>query len=148
MSWIIKADTKALPRIEFTVLKDGEVITRDFFFDERLDEYRPVDNPGERYTQDQMDEMIEAAETQGDNRGPEIEEDDYQISDSREGYYCLQVGTNTDFDSIIQEISDDMERNNFYPNVWYVNDHGNVSLLSIKRNNNGVATSHEVKSWV
>lgn len=53
--------------------------------------------------------------------------DDYIIEDSpRGGYYCKQVGTNTDLDSIIDKIAQHMEQEQFWPSIWFVSDHGNV----------------------
>lgn len=79
----------------------------------------------------------------------EFEAGDLVIHDgARGGYFCAQVGSNTDFDQLIQEISDHMEREQFWPNVFYINDHGNTDVLSIKRNGNGIATYETIESWV
>lgn len=40
------------------------------------------------------------------------------------------------------------EREGYYPNIFTVNDHGNVSLLSARINERGKVASRHVKSWV
>lgn len=61
-----------------------------------------------------------------------IEQDDYVIQDTRNGYYCKQIGEEKDLNKLVQKIADNMQKENFRPNTWQVNDHGNVSLLSIR----------------
>lgn len=60
-------------------------------------------------------------------------EDGYIISDKGRGVIVTQankrVGAYADKDEAIKAINKHMERENFYPNVYYVNDHGNVDLL-------------------
>lgn len=41
-----------------------------------------------------------------------------------------------------------MNKNNYWPNVFYVNDHGNVDLLSVRVGKSGRITSRTVQSWV
>lgn len=84
-----------------------------------------------------------------DDEDPEDDDDDvfsddemregYTISDGREGGYDVShEGKHFgDFDSIedaISEIEVQMKRDNFYPNIYYVNDHGNIDLLDAQGN--------------
>jgi len=65
----------------------------------------------------------------------DIQDDDYVITDcGRLGadYHCLQVGEHGDFDDLIDAILIDMDRQQFWPSVWYVNDHGNVEPVSLE----------------
>lgn len=43
---------------------------------------------------------------------------------------CNLAGTMNESDAA-KLIAEDMERNQFWPNIWYVNDHGNVDLCVI-----------------
>ena len=61
-----------------------------------------------------------------------IDEDDYTITDqTRGGYQVNQLGHFDDFDEAISAILKDMDCNQFFPSVWFINDHGNADLLSI-----------------
>jgi hypothetical protein len=58
----------------------------------------------------------------------------FVISDSRNGGYDVvsehkHFGHYEDMDEALEAIEAEMKRSNFYPNVYYVNDHGNVDLL-------------------
>ena len=44
-------------------------------------------------------------------------------------------------------IAQAMERDQFYPNVFYVNDRGNTNLMTVRLDNGKVMT-RLVKSWV
>jgi len=48
---------------------------------------------------------------------------------------------------ILKAIMDEMKRVNYYPNVFYVNERGNVDLLSIRKRGRGYI-SEIVESWV
>jgi hypothetical protein len=77
---------------------------------------------------------------------PAFADDDFIISDHNPGYYVSQLcQIFDDWDAAINEIVEQMITDNFYPNVWYVNDHGNVTLLSI---NPYTRDAHGVKAWV
>jgi hypothetical protein len=61
-------------------------------------------------------------------------DDDYVISDDRSGYWVSVLDKNfDDFNHAISAIVADMIRQQYYPNVWYINDHGNVDLLAIDK---------------
>ena len=61
-------------------------------------------------------------------------DDDYVISDDRSGYWVNVLGKDFgDFNHAISAIVADMSRQQYYPNVWYINDHGNVDLLAIDK---------------
>jgi len=89
-------------------------------------------------------EIDEPEESEGDEEPEDDEEDDvfseeemqsgYIISDARRGGYSVShegksVGSYDDMDEALDAIEDAMKRSNFFPNVYYVNDHGNVDLL-------------------
>jgi hypothetical protein len=59
----------------------------------------------------------------------------YVISDGRRGGYVVnhehrQVGVYWTKKQALKEIKEHMAKAGFYPNIYYVNDHGNVDLLS------------------
>jgi len=66
---------------------------------------------------------------------PDILDDDYVITDRPMHGYTLTCGNKTlgeglSYDDAISMIEDRMERDQFWPNVWEINDHGNISLLA------------------
>jgi len=76
--------------------------------------------------------------------GGDSEEDDkfseeemregYVISDAKRGGYDVShegksIGHFADKDAALDDISERMEKDKFFPNIYYVNDHGNVDLL-------------------
>lgn len=81
----------------------------------------------------------------------------YVIGDARQGGYSVSLegkylGHGDDFDDALVFILKHMEKNKFWPNVFYVNDHGNTDLLSLKpKMRKGAivgATSKIIQSWV
>ncbi len=64
---------------------------------------------------------------------PDIQDDDYVIS-HREN-----------FDIRLAEIVDEMNFDKFWPNVWFINDHGNVDLLAVNAETGKYTV---VQSWV
>lgn len=63
----------------------------------------------------------------------------YVISDSRQGGYEVahehkHVGHYEDMDDALEAIEAAMKSGNYYPNIYYVNDHGNVDLLDASGN--------------
>lgn len=61
-----------------------------------------------------------------------IQEDDYVIHETWRGYYCRDIGNTKSIDDTVKQIAYRMEREQFWPNVWHVNDHGNLSCIAIK----------------
>ena len=85
----------------------------------------------------------------------DIQDDDYVISDGQRGsvmyglpaggYSVSNLGVFAGWDQVIPAIIQDMKENQFFPNVWEVNDHGNVDLLSI---NTDTGEYSIAQSWV
>lgn len=89
----------------------------------------------------QWDEI--EADTESDEDDEEEEDDafsedemreGYIISDGRNGGYVVahgghNLGSYDDTDAALEAIAKHMKSSNFYPNIYYVNDHGNVDLL-------------------
>jgi hypothetical protein len=79
------------------------------------------------------------------------------VSDARQGGYDVSIGgkhldhTRTKEEALVIAL-EKMEEDQFYPNVFYVNDHGNVDLLSVegktRRGRIVGASYHIVRSWV
>lgn len=97
------------------------------------DEYGPSDSES-----DYDDEYDDA---------PDQEElyEAYVIQDRRGGGYELShegrvIAHNNHFDRLIRAAKRDMKAQNFYPNIYFINDHGNVDLLDYD--------GHIVQSWV
>ena len=64
----------------------------------------------------------------------EIQDSDYVIGDSGSlggMSYCSQVGEFAEWDDLIDAIKADMEKEQFWPDVWYVNDHGNQEIVCL-----------------
>ena len=64
-----------------------------------------------------------------------IQDDDYVISDSgRLGsdYYVTVINNEfCNYEEMIKAIKRHMDENNWWPSVWYVNDHGNILEVNI-----------------
>ena len=105
-----------------------------------------IDQAKEHFAQGDDDEDEEGEEEEDeDDEEPEEDDEDvfsdeemqsgYVISDARnaEGYVVVHehrhFGNYDDMDSALDAIDQAMERDKFYGNVYYVNDHGNVDLL-------------------
>ena len=79
----------------------------------------------------------------------DILDDDYVISDSKcENYYCRQVGDFAEYSDLLAAIRFDMDQRQYWPNVWYINDHGNTDLLRLIEKEDGTMDSEIVQSWV
>lgn len=95
------------------------------------------------------DDEDDGDEEQFDDEGDEDDEDDpfsdeemiegYVISDARGGGYTVMhshkhVGNYRSVDAAVDAINSKMEREKFFPNIYYVNDHGNIDLLDSEGN--------------
>ena len=77
---------------------------------------------------------------------PEPADDDYVISDARGGYFVSHIReTFPDYDDAIAAIVKNMKSEHFWPDIWEVNDHGNLSLLAISDLTDDVIV---VDTWV
>ena len=96
-----------------------------------------------------MDVITEYGEESGvpfDFPENEITEDDYKIVENR-GKYETNVDSehHNDFDDALKAIVDDAHSNLYYPNVWYINERGNMDLLEVDF---GKCTYKIIKSYV
>lgn len=68
----------------------------------------------------------------------------YVVQDARGGYELVHRGRvvaySTEFDDLVTTARREMKRHNYYPDLYYVNDHGNLSLLN--------QYGRELHSWV
>lgn len=80
------------------------------------------------------------------------------ISDARGGGYSLSfsgkcIDDFTELKLLYQHLAELMEKHKFWPEVYFINDHGNVSLLSFSYGKKkdltpGYIKVHCVRSWV
>lgn len=88
-----------------------------------------IDEPEE-----EEEEPTDDEEQDDDAFSDEEMQSGFVISDARHGGYDVahehkHVGHYSDIDEALDAIEAEMKRSNFFPNVYYVNDHGNVDLL-------------------
>ncbi len=77
---------------------------------------------------------------------PEPQDDDYVISDCRGVYFVTQLESEyQDYDETIAAIVQHANAAGYWPDVWFVNDHGNLSLLSI---NYATGETTIINDWV
>ena len=86
-----------------------------------------------------------------EDSGPDLEES-YVISDERRGGYSIglsgrYLGARDTWKDTLKFIVEHSIKSGYYPNVYYVNDHGNVDLLEIKKKGRGY-DSKIIQSWV
>jgi len=112
-------------------------------------------------------EEEEEDEDEDDEEEEEEEDDDFDldgemkeglvIGDARGGKYSVSLegkslGTFSDFDEALLAGIQKANDANFFPNVFHVNDHGNVDLLSVKtevKRGKVVKVDYEIeRSWV
>jgi hypothetical protein len=81
-------------------------------------------------------------------------EDGGVVQDARGGGYAASfngkyLGHFKSRGGALAAIVREMEKSNYYPNVFYVNDHGNATLLSVRANpkGKGVLTRY-IYGWV
>jgi hypothetical protein len=84
-------------------------------------------------------ELVRRAIIKEYGNGP-IERDDFVISDDRGNRYSLgsedygHIGTFDDFDDALAAFNRWTKKNGYYPNLWYVNNHGNAQQIDNKGN--------------
>jgi len=119
---------------------DG-IVEADWFDDmgkakkawDRIEADTEEDEDDEDDTEDDEDEDDE------DLFSAESMQEGYIIADSRDGGYVVThegklLGSYDDMGVAIGDIEKHMKRNSFYPNIYYVNDHGNVDVLDTDGN--------------
>lgn len=99
--------------------------------------------------EDEEDEDEEDEEDEDEDEDEFDDEDDvfsddemregYVISDARGGGYNVShegrnIGEYDDMDDALEAIESHMKNSNFFPNIYYVNDHGNVDLIDADGN--------------
>lgn len=92
----------------------------------------------EHFAEDGEDDEEEEEEDEESDEDDVFSEEEmsegYVIVDERGGGYAVNhegksLGSYDDMDAALDDIEAHMKRSNFYPNVYYVNDHGNIDLL-------------------
>lgn len=121
---------------------DSKAVARDLI--EQAREQKATGGDGELDEAREDDEGDDEEEEEGDFEDDDEPDDDafsaeemrtgFTISDGRRGGYDVvhehkHVGHYEDMDEALDAIEEEMERSKFYPNIYYVNDHGNVDLL-------------------
>jgi len=86
-----------------------------------------------------------------ENQGPDIQDDDYVITVGGQlggTYECAKIGfSSPEMHEMMHAIAKDMEKNKFFPDIWFVNDHGNTDLLALDIKDDDL-TFRVVQSWV
>ena len=124
-------DSKDLARNLIDQAKEHHAQGADDDDDGLLEESEDDDEEDE---EDEDDEEDQEEEDEDDIFSEEEMRSGFVISDSRRGGYDVvnehkHVGHYSDMDKALAAIETEMKRSNFYPNIYYVNDHGNVDLL-------------------
>ena len=117
--------------------------------------------PGGRRTARENDEDEEPEEDDEEQEDEELDQseidDGLAIGDARRGGYSVtfsgkSLGTFDDFDKALKVGVQAMYDSNYFPNVFYVNERGNVDLLSVKdkvvKGKVIKVTYETVRSWV
>jgi hypothetical protein len=120
-----EGQTWTLPALKFADAIDGTAAER--FIDIEAEE--GDDGEGDDEDEESDDDLFSDEEMRSG----------FVISDSRRGGYDVvhegkSVGKYDDMDDALEAIEAEMKRSNFYPNIYYVNDHGNVDLLDSEGN--------------
>lgn len=124
--------------VGWTTLNSGtHVLSYEVHFHEVTDEDEIADVADESKDDDEEEEDDE--DDDDDVFSDDEMREGYTISDARDGGYNVShEGKHFgDFDSIadaLSEIEVQMKRDGFYPNIYYVNDHGNIDLLDAEGN--------------
>jgi hypothetical protein len=133
---------------EASLMKHWEHLEKELNYDpfgEGEDEEDEGEEPAEEADPRQLDLKFskKAQEEFEENEEEGFEEDEEEFQEPEEGDYVIQndgayvVGERThlgdsssDYEELIRLINEDMEKNKYYPNVWTLSDHGNVSLVT------------------
>lgn len=112
---------------------DG-IVEADWF-----DDKKDADKRWDEIEADTAESEEEDDEPNDDAFSDEEMQSGFVISDSRRGGYDVvhehkHVGHYEDMDEALEAIEAEMKSSNFYPNIYYVNDHGNVELLDASGN--------------
>lgn len=65
----------------------------------------------------------------------EPQEDDYVTDDHINWYQYGKLVLTTNVESCEQELRAHMNKERFWPNAWFISDHGNAHLLSLETAN-------------
>ncbi len=71
-----------------------------------------------------------------EHEDPTPDEDDAYVRDAGSSGYSVSMcgrarGWIADMDDAVKHLAAEMEATSYFPNVWYVNDHGNATLLLV-----------------
>jgi len=68
----------------------------------------------------------------------DIADDDFVIKDARGGGYEVHRAGHRlgrgGFETVLEMVRAKMDRERFYPNIWYINDRGNTDLIDSRGN--------------
>jgi hypothetical protein len=116
--------------------RDDGFVGVDWFTDlkEAQDRWAEIEEDLSDEEDEDGEEEPEESEEEDDVFSDEEMAQGYVISDARGGGYNVthehqHFEHYRSIENAIEEINDEMEREKFYPNIYYVNDHGNVDLL-------------------
>jgi hypothetical protein len=111
---------------------DSKALARDLI--EQAKEHFAQGDDEDEEEEEEDEEEEEFEEEEDDVFSDEEMAQGYVISDARGGGYNVthehqHFEHYRSIENALEEINDEMEREKFYPNIYYVNDHGNVDLL-------------------
>jgi len=111
---------------------DSKALARDLI--EQAKEHFAQGDDEDEEEEEEDEEEEEFEEEDDDIFSDEEMAQGYVISDARGGGYNVthehqHFEHYRSIENAIEEINDEMEREKFYGNIYYVNDHGNVDLL-------------------
>jgi len=123
---ITKKDPKKITKWRKT--KNGEKPEMSEADDEDEDDYAP-------FNQDEWDSRFADEDGDYDDSPSEPQEEDITISDARGGGYSVgivngrHIGEFDEMEDALDAVRKWKEKNKFYPNTWWVSDHGNSWMI-------------------
>lgn len=121
-------DVKANKDFMSGTSKSDKLDKNDKSYDFKLESFKDFVNK-------KLNEEFDEEEPDAEIDEPNYDEDCF-IEDVVRGGYSVScsgknIGKFVEYDDAVKAIKDWQAKNDFYPNVWFVNDHGNVDLVTI-----------------